>query len=144
RRAAAALAQAAELVPRGPGRMPGHLPPDLAAGWIAEAAALAGGDPAAQARVVIAAGYRGSRLDAASAELAERGITLARRAGDPVAESAALDLQTSSQLAYGDIAAAAASARCRTELLAPLRRRALRCGPELVHAYPMAAEAAGA
>ena len=103
-RAAYHLAQAAELVSRGPGLMPEPVPPGTAARLIAEAAALAGGDPAAQARVVIAAGFDGARLDAVSAELAERGITLARRAGDPLGESAALDLQTSIQVAYGDIA----------------------------------------
>ena len=139
-RAAYHLAQAAELVNRGPGLMPEPVPPDRAARWIAAAAALAGGDPAAQARVVIAAGFDGARLDAVSAELAERGITLARRAGDPLGESAALDLQTSIQVAYGDIAAAAASALRRTELLAPLRRQALGCGLELFDAYQMAAE----
>ena len=55
-RAAYHLAQAAELVNRGPGLMPEPVPPDSAARWIAAAAALAGDDPAAQARVVIAAG----------------------------------------------------------------------------------------
>ena len=141
-RAAYHLAQAAELVNRGPGLMPEPVPPGTAARLTAEAAALAGGDPAAQARVVIAAGFDGDRLDAVSAELAERGITLARRAGDPLGESAALDLQTSIQIAYGDIAAAAASALRRTELLAPLRRQALGCGIELFDAYQMAAETA--
>jgi hypothetical protein len=141
-RAAYHLAQAAELVNRGPGLMPEPMPPDMAARLTAAAAALAGGDPAAQARVVIAAGFDGARLDAVSAELAERGITLARRAGDPLGESAALDLQTSIQVAYGDIAAAAASALRRTELLAPLRRQALGCGIELFDAYQMAAETA--
>ena len=141
-RAAYHLAQAAELVNRGPGLMPEPVPPGTAARLTAEAAALAGGDPAAQARVVIAAGFDGDRLDAVSAELAERGITLARRAGDPLGESAALDLQTSIQVAYGDIAAAAASALRRTELLAPLRRQALGCGIELFDAYQMAAETA--
>ena len=104
---------------------------------LAEASALADDDPAAQARVVIADGFNGSRLDPVSAELAERGITLARRAGDPLAESAALDLQTSIQLARGDIPAAAASALRRTELLAPaaatadrMRARAVRRVPD--------------
>ena len=141
-RAAYHLAQAAELASRGPGLMPEPVPPGTAARLIAEAAALADGDPAAQARVVIAAGFDGARLDPVNAELAERGITLARRADDPVGESAALDLQTSIQIAYGDIAAAAASALRRTELLAPLRRQALRCGLELFDAYQMAAETA--
>ena len=141
-RAAYHLAQAAELASRGPGLMPEPVPPGTAARLTAEAAALADGDPAAQARVVIAAGFDGARRDPVSAELAERGITLARRAGDPVGESAALDLRTGIQLAYGDIRAAAASALRRTELLAPLRRQALGCGLELFDAYQMAAETA--
>jgi predicted ATPase/DNA-binding CsgD family transcriptional regulator len=141
-RAAYHLAQAAELINRGPGLNPEPVPPGTAARLITEAAALADGDPAAQARVVIAAGFDGARLDAMTDELAARGITLARRAGDPVGESAALDLQTGIQLAYGDIRAAAASALRRTELLAPLRRQALACGLELFDAYQMAAETA--
>jgi predicted ATPase len=136
------LAQAAELVSRAAGLMPEPVPPGTAAKLIAEAAALADGDPAAQARVVIAAGFHGARLDPVSAELAERGIALARRVGDPVGESAALDLQTGIQLSYGDVRAAAASALRRTELLAPLRRNALGCGLELFDAYQMAAETA--
>jgi len=141
-RAAYHLAQAAELVNRGPGLMPEPIPPGAAARLIAEASALAEGDPAAEARVVIAEGFNDRDLDPISAELAERGIALARRAGDPLGESAALDLQTSIQLSCGDIRAAAASALRRTELLAPLRRRALACGLELFDAYQMAAETA--
>jgi len=136
------LAQAAELVNRGPGLMPELVPPAAAARLIAEASALADGDPAAEARVVVAEGFSAREQDPVSAELAERSIMLARRAGDPLAESAALDLQTSVQLARGDIRAAAASALRRTELLAPLRRRAIVCGLELFDAYQMAAETA--
>ena len=140
-RAAYHLAQVAELVNRAPGLMPESASIGVAQ-LLAEAAALAGDDPAAQARVVIADGFNGSRLDPVSAELAERGITLARRAGDPLAESAALDLQTSIQLVRGDIPAAAASALRRTELLAPLRGRPIACGLELFDACQMAAETA--
>ena len=106
-RAAYHLAQAAELAGRGPGLMPEPVPPGMAARLIAEASALADGDPAAEARVVIAQGFAAFDRDPVSAE---RGIALARRAGDPLAESAALDLQTSIQLACGDIGNAAASA----------------------------------
>jgi predicted ATPase/DNA-binding CsgD family transcriptional regulator len=141
-RAAYHLAQAAELVNRGPGLMPEPLPPGAAAQLIAEASALADGDPAAEARVVIAEAFNERDLDPIAAELAERGIALARRAGDPLGESAALDLQTSIRLAGGDIQGAAASALRRTELLAPLRRRAIACGLELFDAYQMAAETA--
>jgi predicted ATPase/DNA-binding CsgD family transcriptional regulator len=135
------LAQIAELINRGPGLMPEPTRLD-AAELIAEAAALADGDPAAEARVVIAEGFRGRELDPVSTELAERGVELARRAGDPLAESAALDLLTAAQLAGGDIRAAAASALRRTDLLAPLRGRAIVCGIELFDAYQMAAETA--
>src|SRR5205807_80998 len=124
----------AELINRGPGLMPEATPLD-AAELIAEASALADGDPAAAARVIVAEGFNGRELDLVSAELAEHGIALARLAGDPLAESAALDLLTGTQLARGDIRAAAASALRRTELLAPLRRRAIACGLELFDAY---------
>jgi len=119
----------------------GHTPLDPDA-LITEASMLVDGDMAAQARVVVAAGYNGRDADPVSAELAERGIALARRAGAPMAESAALDLLTGVQLARGEIRAAAASARLRTVLLAPLRRRAIGCGLELFDAYQMAAETA--
>jgi hypothetical protein len=142
-RAGYQLAQVAELLSRAPGLMPERVPLS-AAGLLAEAAVLAGGDPAALARVVIAEGFNGARLDPVNAELAERGIALARRAGDPVAESAALDLETSIALARGDIRLAAASARRRIGLLAPLLRRPIACGLELFDAYQMAAETATA
>jgi hypothetical protein len=92
--------------------------------------------------VVVAEGFNGLALDPVTTDLAERGISLARRAGDPLAESAALDLLTSALLARGDIQAAAASAVRRTELLAPLRQRAIACGIELFDAHQMAAETA--
>ena len=58
-------------------------------------------------------------------QLIERGIALARQAGDPLAESAALDLLTSIQLARGEIQAAAASALRRTRVA----RRRCATGP---------------
>jgi hypothetical protein len=77
---------------------------------IAKASELADGDSAAEARVLIAEAFQGRELNPATAELTERGIALARRVGDPLAESAGLDLVTSMQLAHGDIRGAAASA----------------------------------
>jgi predicted ATPase/DNA-binding CsgD family transcriptional regulator len=140
-RAAYHVAQIAELLNRCPGLMP-EAPVLDAAELIAEAAGLADGDPAAQARVAVAEGFNGHEVDPVSTALAERGIALARRAGDPLAESAALDLLTSAQLARGDIRGAAASALQRTRLLAPLLRRPIACGLELFDAYQMAAETA--
>jgi predicted ATPase len=143
-RAAYQVAQMAELVNRAPGLIPERTAAG-AAELIAEASALAGGDPAAEARIAVAKGFKGfsyRRLDPMSAELAERGIVLARQAGDPLAESAALDLLTNVQLADGDIQAATASTQRRTELLDPLRPRAITCGMELFDACQKAAETA--
>ncbi|MEV6973293.1 LuxR C-terminal-related transcriptional regulator [Kitasatospora sp. NPDC093806] len=53
---------------------------------------------------------------------AERAVELARRAGDPVAESAALDALSGARSWAGHPFAAAAAARRRTELLAPAPR----------------------
>ncbi|MDX3549042.1 LuxR C-terminal-related transcriptional regulator [Streptomyces europaeiscabiei] len=53
---------------------------------------------------------------------AERAVDLARRAGDPVAESAALDALSGARTWAGDSFGAAAAARRRIEILAPLPR----------------------
>ncbi|MFE1546578.1 ATP-binding protein [Streptomyces sp. NPDC058718] len=52
--------------------------------------------------------------------LAERAVALAHRAGDPVAESAALDALSGARSWAGDSFAAAAAARRRIDLLIPL------------------------
>ncbi|MFD2007632.1 ATP-binding protein [Streptomyces narbonensis] len=52
--------------------------------------------------------------------LAERAVALARLAGDPVAESAALDALSGARSWAGDTFAAAAAARRRIDLLVPL------------------------
>ena len=108
----------------------------LARGW-----ALAGGEPGAEARLLTAEAFNGEDTDPVTAELAERAIALARRAGDPLAESAALDQFTSVQFARGELRAAAASALRRTEMLAPLPVTAV-SAQELADALYMAAECA--
>jgi hypothetical protein len=60
--------------------------------------------------VLAAEAFRGEDLDPVTAELAERAAVLARRAGDPLAESAALDEVTSIQLARGQLSDALGSA----------------------------------
>ena len=115
------LARAAELINRGPGLMATAPPVGEVDALLAEAWALAAGDPAAEARVLTAEAFNGADTDPVTAELAERAITLARRVGDPLTESAALDQLTAVQLARGELRAAAASALRRTELLAPMR-----------------------
>jgi hypothetical protein len=139
--AARQLARAAELIHRGPGLM--AVPPDP--GEVEElqsrAWELGAGDDAAEARVFTAEAYRGASMDPVSAELADRAITLARRVGDPLIESAALDQLTAVQLARGEISAAAASSLRRTKILAPLPVTAL-TGFEFTDAYVMATECA--
>jgi hypothetical protein len=137
--AAMNLARAAELINRAPGMMAtrpgdGEVIELLAAAW-----ALAGGDAGAQARLLTAEAFSGDEFDPLTAELTDRAITLARRAGDPLTESAALDQLTAIQLARGEVRAATASALRRIDLLAPIRMTAL-SGLEFSDAHGMAAE----
>ena len=118
--AAGDLARNAELINRGPGLMAtgsavGEVEALIAEGW-----ALAGGDLAAEARLLTAEAFNSAIADPATVELGERALTLARRIEDPLIESAALDQLTAVQLARGEVRAAAASALRRTELLAPM------------------------
>jgi predicted ATPase/DNA-binding CsgD family transcriptional regulator len=139
--AAADLARTAELIRRAPGLLATIPPAGEVSTLLAEARALMGDDPAARARVTVAEAYDGAELDPRTAELTERGIGLAGRVGDRLAESAALDRLTGIQLAAGRFADAAASARRRTELLGPLPIVAAN-GLEFFDAYTMAADCA--
>ncbi len=140
-RAAAAvdLARAAELILRGPGLMATPSPVGEVDALLAQAWALAAGDPAAEARTLTAEALNGDHRDPVTALLAERAIVLARRVGDPLTESAALDQLTAVQLAHGEVRAAAASALRRTELLAAVPVTAV-SGFEFADAFLMAAE----
>jgi hypothetical protein len=109
-----------------------RLPPtDEAEELLAAARELAGEDPAAQAAVALA--ECGALADAFISELAEpemtatettviaeRAVELARRVGDPLAESAALDALTGAQLLAGDPFATAATSRRRIDLLSQM------------------------
>ena len=141
--AAADLAQAAELCHRARGLMatapadglPGEL---IARGW---ALVLGDGNAAAEARLLIAEAYDRDNIDPVAAELADRAVALARRTGDPLAESTGLDKLTAIDLSRGELRAALASALRRTEILAPLRMTA-RSGLEHSDALFMSAECA--
>jgi hypothetical protein len=85
----------------------------------------------------------GNEADPVTGELAERAIALARRAGDPLTESAALDGLTAVQLARGELRAALASTLRRTEIVGPLPMTA-RSGLEHADSLYMAAECATA
>ncbi|MER7504093.1 LuxR C-terminal-related transcriptional regulator [Nonomuraea pusilla] len=98
---------------------------------ISEAREQAGDDPAAQAAVALAEaavltdafgavqGPPGNAVPE-TRERAEHAVELARRTGDPLAESAALDALTGAQSWAGDPFAAAATARHRIMLLSSL------------------------
>lgn len=142
-RAAAAinLARAAELVNRAPGMMTTLPAAGEVDALLAEASQLAAGDLAAEARTILAEEFKYDETDPVAAELIERALALARRAGDPLTESAALDSLTAVQLAAGEIRAAAASTLRRIELLAPLPMTAA-AGIEFSDAYAMATDCA--
>ncbi|MFD3663301.1 ATP-binding protein [Streptomyces sp. NPDC058659] len=86
--------------------------PAVAAVALAEAAVLADAFGAVQ-------GATDNTVEETIA-LAERAVVLARRVGDPVAESAALDALSGARSWAGDAFAAAAAARRRIDLLSPL------------------------
>jgi predicted ATPase/DNA-binding CsgD family transcriptional regulator len=141
--AARNLAQAAEFINRCPGIIADLPPAGQAAALVAEARALARGDPRAQARIRTAEAFMGRELDPVTADQTEQALVLARRAGDHLTESAALDQLMSVQLARGEVRAAAASALRRTMLLTALPVRA-EAGLEFCDAFSMAAETATA
>jgi predicted ATPase/DNA-binding CsgD family transcriptional regulator len=141
--AAADLAEAAEMLGRARGLMATAPPDGLARELIARGRALADGNVIAESRLLIAEACNGDETDPVAAELAERAIALARRAGDPLAESAALDELTAVQLARGELRAALASTLRRIEILGPLPVTA-RSGLEHSDSLQMATECATA
>lgn len=119
---------------------------------VARAGELADDDPAAQAAVALAeAGVLADAFGAAQGPAdnavddttarTERAVELARRTGDPLAESAALDALTGAQSWAGDAFAAAATARRRVSLLSSLPETPV-ATHELLDALGMATEAA--
>ncbi|MGA4994657.1 ATP-binding protein [Nonomuraea bangladeshensis] len=119
---------------------------------ITEAREQAGDDPAAHAAVALAEaavltdafgavqGPPGNAVPE-TRERAEHAVELARRMGDPLAESAALDALTGAQSWAGDTFAAAATARRRIMLLSPLPSTPAGTH-ELIDALGIVAEAA--
>jgi predicted ATPase/DNA-binding CsgD family transcriptional regulator len=141
--AAVDLAEAAEMLGRAPGLMATAPPDGLAHELIARGRALAGENVAATSRLLTAEAYTGDDIDPVTAELAERAVALARRVGDPLAESAALDELTAVQLGRGELRGALASTLRRLEILGPLPVTA-RSGLEQSDSLAMAAECATA
>ncbi|GAA4698454.1 hypothetical protein GCM10023263_39680 [Phytohabitans rumicis] len=120
--AARDLATAAATVYRFSGTFSQPPPPGEAAALLSEARELAGDDPAAQAAMALA--ECGVLNDAADSDAAgaiaraRRAVDLARRTGDPLAQSAALDALTAAQCWAGDTFATADTTRRRVDLLA--------------------------
>ncbi|MEO3890776.1 LuxR C-terminal-related transcriptional regulator [Nonomuraea sp. B5E05] len=126
--AAADLASAATIAFRFSTTFVRLPPPEEALALITEAREPAGDDPAAQAAVALAEaavltdafgaaqGPPGNAVPETIAR-AERAVELARRTGDPLAESAALDALTGAQSWAGDTFATATTTRCRITLL---------------------------
>jgi tetratricopeptide (TPR) repeat protein len=135
------LAVAAELIVRRPGMIPTPAPAGELDALLTAARALAAGHPAAEARVYATEAFVGANTDPVTAELTGRAVELARRAGDPLTESAALDQLMSIQIAGGELRAASATAQRRLELLSPLPVTAV-SALELADAFYMAAECA--
>ncbi|MFB8237240.1 LuxR C-terminal-related transcriptional regulator [Kitasatospora purpeofusca] len=119
---------------------------------LARAGELSDGSPAASAALALAeaavladayGSVQGSPDNTARETVgyAERAVDLARRAGDPVAESAALDALSGAHSWAGEPFAAAAAARRRVELLA-LAPRTPATAHERVDALAMAAATA--
>jgi predicted ATPase/DNA-binding CsgD family transcriptional regulator len=149
--AAVDLATAATNAYRFSGKFVRIPPDDEVTALIDEARELAGGDPAAQAAVALAeAGVLSDAFGAAQGPAgndvplttarAEQAVELARRTGDPLAESAALDALLGAQCWGGDTFAAAATARRRVALLSSTPDSPARTH-ELIDALGIAAEA---
>lgn len=128
--AACDLATMAITAYRFPGKFVRTVPPEETAALITQARELAGEEPSALAAVALAEagqaltaamiadqGQAGNAVPETIAR-AERAVELTHRTGDPVAESAALDVLTCALTWSGDTFAAAATAQRRVKLLA--------------------------
>jgi hypothetical protein len=139
--AARDLARAAELMNRGPGTLAHPSEPHVVRALLDEARRYTDGDLVAQARLATAEAFAVPETDTGAEQAGECALELARRAGDRLAESAALDRLTTVQLANGAGRAALASALLRIGLLAPVALDA-DAGFELSDAHIMAVESA--
>jgi predicted ATPase/DNA-binding CsgD family transcriptional regulator len=141
RAAARHLAAAAMLIHRFSGLV-AHLPPDhVGAELLAEARALVGDRSDAEALLLVAEMFGADESGQGQRAVAESGVELARRAGDVLAESAALDLVTAVDLAHGEIASALETCRARVARLDDLRPDPLNA-QELTDCWIMTAETA--
>ena len=116
-----ALARSAELLTRYRGMF--AKPPTAASAdtLLAEARDHAHGDQRADAAIMTAAAGRVDPRDPLAVGLLARAVEMARRTGDPLLESSALDALAFVQIVRGDVVDAAATVRHRVNLTSPLR-----------------------
>jgi predicted ATPase len=148
--AAADLAEAAEMIGRARGLMATAPADGQAAALLVRAWGLAWADRdvaaggrrlATEARLLAAEAFNREDIDPVTAELTDRAIALARWAGDPLTQSAALDQLTGVQLSRGELRAALASTLRRLEILSSVPMTA-RSALEHADALYMATECA--
>ena len=112
------LAWMSLFITRAPGIMTQTRTDEEEADLLAEAAALSDGSALAEAAIAVAkafADYRGLTV-----ERSEHAVSVAREAGDPALEDAALDLLTALHLRLDDIPAAVAAVRRRDAVIGSL------------------------
>jgi predicted ATPase/DNA-binding CsgD family transcriptional regulator len=123
--AAVALGRASEMVGRFRGMFADEPPPGTAEVLLAEAQALSVDDPRSQAALLNAQATIAAEADdrdppaPATMAVADLAVDAARRCGDPLIQSASLDLEALLVCGH-DVSAAATIARRRVELLTPL------------------------
>ena len=117
--AARNLARAAELWNRADGTIAARRDELAPRALLDEAHRMAGGNLVTLARIAAAEAFAVPETEDASLEVVEAALEAARQAGDPMAESSALDRLTTMQLSRGEGRAALASALYRIALLTP-------------------------
>ena len=135
--AARNLALAVTLVNRVAPILTNVPPPAEIDALLAEARSRAGTNPGAELAILVAEAFEHCKEQPDDGGLARRAVARSQELGDPLLESAALDVLTLVQLARGELTEAVASTRLRTELVASLPLEAA-TGPEIHDAYHMA------
>jgi predicted ATPase/DNA-binding CsgD family transcriptional regulator len=139
--AALNLADAAAVILRAPGIMSPALPPEEADELIEAARGLTVTSPVAEASILMAEASRASahENEPPHVALAESAVELARKAGQPLIESGALDALSGAYGGLGMLAEAARAAGRRLDVLGTLPLDAA-VGYELIDALDMACE----
>jgi len=110
-------------ITRSPGIIAEHRTAEEAAALLEEARSLSDGSARAEAAIAVASVYADYRD--LNAERTEHAVTMARQAGDPTVEDAALDLLTAVHLKLDDLPAAVAAVRRRESLISSLPMEAM-------------------